>query len=574
MKTNLNKKTENQLKNDIIFILQAFTQERVLKLSSNSKANDYCGFLLVNLKTINKLQINTFLKDYILLLECENVPVLKIKDVLLIYKLWIRDRSLINVLISLFSKINIKYYHSEFYDAIFLIFSKYSISAFKTIDILIILFKGIECNKQNLSLCLKTIDLWSIIVQKIELLNRVEFIEEELKSIKNFVLCVKGKIFNTSYEKIDFLFSHIYNKGSLNLRFPILLNKKNFFNRMKVISQLPKYIYMNASLSEMLHFSKIYSLCPDFFNARIKTFPPEKQNANFNEIIAWFFEDYHFPKVLISKYIYTESENNADMITWLFKGNNLRNYSNLPISLTKRASHFITTLYVTEEFIEICTENFNVNRILYYAQLRVNGANIDFAKEASKILENKAYITDKNQWINHFTKLNKIGITHIELENCVDYLNYIGNFSVLKNISKDKLLDDVNYWHELLSSSNYSLLKKNLKLPNYGVKGFEFIVKDEKYFIKQIMTTRELLEEGITMKHCVFSHLQNCLKSKLAIYSLQKTIGSLECKRLLTIELVLKSIVQARGKCNRLYTSEELNIMKMWASQENLKIAV
>lgn len=574
MKAKISKFSDDDTKAAVISILRKFILTGEALPSSGNKAHDYCRFLIVSLRSENKSGLMQFLHDYVRLLQCENIPLMKPDQNLLVYRQWARNHFFIDRLCSLMSKIKIREHHANIFNAILLCVSKNPTTAIRLTDVLVELFKGIECNKHSLNLCMKILDLWRTIIIKLIDKNVDQVLYREHNAIITFVRYVKTNLFKTGNEKIDFICSELNGKTILHYEHPILLNKRDFYSKMKIVSHLPMWLYKQSSLSAMLHFSHVYFLCPAFFNSRMYLLQTEYIKERSTDLISFFFQDYHFPQVLVGQKIDKETDNYKDIITWLLKGNNLRNFPGLPITLTKKASHFLTHLHETEEWNQISPFKNTIYQLLFYAQLRVNGAEVSFASEASWILKNKTYLGDKNQWIGVFTQLCRLGVSHDQIEYCVDYLNYRGDVSFLNKISIVRLLDEVNHWHIATCSNSYDLLNKNLAIPYYGVKNFEYKTGDEKYVITQVKSTRELFEEGLSMKHCVYSYLRGCLTSGLAIYSLQKHTKNGEKIRLVTIELISRLIVQARGKYNRFYTREEMNILQMWAQQENLKIAV
>lgn len=87
----------------------------------------------------------------------------------------------------------------------------------------------------------------------------------------------------------------------------------------------------------------------------------------------------------------------------------------------------------------------------------------------------------------------------------------------------------------------------------------------------ELTNTKELRQEGKTLKHCVSSYSKSCKNGICSIFSYRvKEFNSLVTKSLLTIEVRNKSIVQVRGKNNRLATKEEKNVIKSWANKYDL----
>lgn len=82
---------------------------------------------------------------------------------------------------------------------------------------------------------------------------------------------------------------------------------------------------------------------------------------------------------------------------------------------------------------------------------------------------------------------------------------------------------------------------------------------------------RELAVEGRAMKHCVYSYAEDVECGDSSIWSLRR-----EGKRKLTVEVEnkRKEIAEARGKLNRIPTAKEIEILELWAGENNLKMSL
>ena len=83
--------------------------------------------------------------------------------------------------------------------------------------------------------------------------------------------------------------------------------------------------------------------------------------------------------------------------------------------------------------------------------------------------------------------------------------------------------------------------------------------------IKELTSSRELYNEGRKMHHCVGSYAQNCHMGCIHIFSY--TIND---ENTLTIETDRSQILQIRGKCNRLPSTNEKSIINRWAKKFNI----
>ena len=80
--------------------------------------------------------------------------------------------------------------------------------------------------------------------------------------------------------------------------------------------------------------------------------------------------------------------------------------------------------------------------------------------------------------------------------------------------------------------------------------------------IRELISGIELFDEGQNMQHCVGGYSRSCVEGYSAIFSL-----TLDGQRSITIEVNAKTkdIVQARGKFNRLPTTKESEIIRLWS---------
>ena len=95
------------------------------------------------------------------------------------------------------------------------------------------------------------------------------------------------------------------------------------------------------------------------------------------------------------------------------------------------------------------------------------------------------------------------------------------------------------------------------------------------YTIRQLNKQRQLFAEGSAMSHCVASYIGKCVRGDCSIWSMEAHSVCTAGSRLLTIEInSSNTIVQARGKCNRLPTAEEIRLLRIWMYQAGLKSLV
>lgn len=101
---------------------------------------------------------------------------------------------------------------------------------------------------------------------------------------------------------------------------------------------------------------------------------------------------------------------------------------------------------------------------------------------------------------------------------------------------------------------------------------------DEAWFITEILTARELRDEGTRMGHCVWSYGNHIVSGHTSIWSVVMEDGKGPTGRwhMVTVEVSnnSKRIVQARGRFNRSITSRELQVLTRWANANGLTISL
>ena len=131
------------------------------------------------------------------------------------------------------------------------------------------------------------------------------------------------------------------------------------------------------------------------------------------------------------------------------------------------------------------------------------------------------------------------------------------NFS-MKSRSIPKLLRRVEEWNAQLRKEA-KMRRREWK--NSGLGEFSCAEEEERtggvlyWTIQELLSTRELNEEGKAMRHCVGSYSNRCNKGQMSIWSVQVEEEPNEPRRVMTIAIDNKRriITQARGRCNALH---------------------
>jgi hypothetical protein len=126
-------------------------------------------------------------------------------------------------------------------------------------------------------------------------------------------------------------------------------------------------------------------------------------------------------------------------------------------------------------------------------------------------------------------------------------------------------------WHRelrLMRVGNYS---RTFNLPKSEINTYKTKFQDKKYKIVQLLTNKDLIEEGRTLSHCVGTYTNNCIDRGSYIFSLCLEQENEKNTPLITIEVNANTIRQKKGKRNRTCSKEEDYIIRKWAKENKLK---
>ncbi|EAQ77869.1 PcfJ domain-containing protein [Blastopirellula marina] len=148
------------------------------------------------------------------------------------------------------------------------------------------------------------------------------------------------------------------------------------------------------------------------------------------------------------------------------------------------------------------------------------------------------------------------------------------NFT-MKGRTPEALLRQVNRWHAGLDSTFA------FDVPQWkpsGLPSFDWLDKswdghDQWWSIREVCTAKELVAEGRKMHHCVASYASTCVRGARSIWRMEVESCGMHVKVLtLEVDPQTRTIVQARGKFNRLATDQEKDVLRRWASSVGLKL--
>jgi hypothetical protein len=145
-------------------------------------------------------------------------------------------------------------------------------------------------------------------------------------------------------------------------------------------------------------------------------------------------------------------------------------------------------------------------------------------------------------------------------------------FSV-KGRTMEALLRQSTQWHQTTQKTKKVSQEtwKNSEIAPYAYEGVnaEGIVIGPKITIHELVTVRDLQDEGRALHHCVSSYAYSCVNGHCSIWSLR-----MDGKRLVTLEMNQnKTIVQGRGLCNRSMTANEKTHILAWGKTTGVHLS-
>ena len=272
-------------------------------------------------------------------------------------------------------------------------------------------------------------------------------------------------------------------------------------------------------------------------------------------------------------------------------GKNIRT-ADLPLKLSEKAAHHV----------QFAPANFSAFGGLRWGQLRALNAapNLIRAVVATPLGEN---FEQEEFWVSvlHFF-VNDPMLDAAHIGPIVDYIRHRKfvpqviaqpdgtllaeppepNFS-MKGRTPEALLRRVEEWHRTLIHEQKVVAKQ------WGPAPLNPLFYKEpperggvplEWSIHELRTTSELSAEGRAMSHCVGTYVASCLSGSLSVWSLRLKEGAGLPRRVMTIAVShsKRSIIEARGKCNKLPGDRKApprldaapRILKLWMDAQAL----
>jgi hypothetical protein len=331
------------------------------------------------------------------------------------------------------------------------------------------------------------------------------------------------------------------------------------FNRLPDLSKTQiEYSYKDRNIGENHFFKLIYNLFTDFG-------------------ISYFFISHFINgslKIQEKEWFYN-----------VLQGGNLVYSKNLPCILTKKSAHFFNTMpeqwknNAFESTFEspkrlygISSRNYTLTQCLIYCSIYFDVRDEIYTQE---VLRNIRRIDQLDFWITTLCKLYHKGLRDVYVNQVIDYIEdqvFRRRRNIDFNTKKlSNLLEEVNTWHEELRLMRQGNYRRTYYLPKSDINTYKIEYKGRRFKVMQLLTNKELIEEGRTLSHCVGTYTDNCIDRGSYIFSMRLEREDEVTLPLITIEVNANTIRQKKGKWNRSCSEEEDYIIRNWAKENELK---
>ena len=543
-------------------LLQTLENKSLIKLST-SKIENYINGLIISLGSVNKQYVSSFLIDFEKLSRTCDFGLLN-KDLFIkIYKSWIYNKNIFQWFEYINSNLsNIDKQTNEFWEPYIqqsIVTENKIQQLYSNVDFIAYLtkLKLINTNLDHENNKLINRILSYNITYSISNHKNLNCLKKENKIIihwfkkvntSNNSTTLKNKIY--SRYKTDLSIGYQYTKikkivdlldSSLESDYMLFLNKYDFERIAFLYEHKP-------SLFENLHLHK----------QKIKS----KQ-----ELINFFFNDFIIPTIFINRFFFQETYkiSKTEMVWFIhvLKGHSFTTISSSPFTISKACA--LAFLNLEDD------HSLSISNLLLSCMLTTNGIdNKQFINTLIKYIEPEDNL---NFIVKYLPVFYKNELLTSEIQYLITYLrdqymqNYSGQKIVFKNFNE--LIQQSYYYFRLKQFKEKTNHYPFFKYANVDYKYFSLKINDIRYSINVIKNWRSLKLEALSQQHCVESYHRNCSNGSTTIFSMKKSENNSKQINLLTIEVEDNKIIQIRGFKNRPAKPKELEIIAIWAKENN-----
>lgn len=320
---------------------------------------------------------------------------------------------------------------------------------------------------------------------------------------------------------------------------------------------------------------------PETFHARSKN-----RRRRFGALARHLCARYPVPDFLDAAWMRTDeaAEGLRDWFLHLGRGGNLRTM-HTPVPVTKRVAHFFCQ----------APSQVSVEQALRWGQVRALGGSMALARAviATSLGEDFRHEGFWQSALRFFVAQDELRtadvgpIVDYARQQCLEPLEVVRpngkvivqpppkpNFT-FRGRTLPGLLRAVDRWHVQLGRISGG--REAWRPTAYGDyeersgsrdKGTQKIWR-----IVELNTSKQLAAEGHKLRHCVVTYIAACRSGTCSIWSMTLETANSH-RRVQTIEVSQHgTIVQSRGRANRLPSEQIRGVIRRWAAQEGLRIA-
>jgi hypothetical protein len=377
-------------------------------------------------------------------------------------------------------------------------------------------------------------------------------------------------------DKVLDAISEVYNSHYIcnkEIKWPDDETKNTFLDLIIILQQKTK-LFVDCTF--IFPIAKVV-IEKDSWIRSYETWEPKSYNADkqFSSLLRHLFTKYKIPAFLDSLWFKTIEDSSTKNHFWFIyvcSGKNITTCSDFMkyYPMTKKIAHY---------FMQ-APNDFTIKQAYSYGKFISLGATMRLVKALIPTKLAFSFNNDeefKNSIVKFF-----IANPMLDYSQIGPIIDYIWNQKyevqrggqgrvVQPNFSMtgrtvESLLRQVEHWHKQLTKVKGG----KVSWEHSSISDFVLEEGSEKntktWVIRELLNSKELIEEGRVMRHCVASYASSCSVGSNFIWSL-----SLNDEKLLTIEVSkLRRVGQIRGFANRMAAQKEKSIISQWAKKENL----
>lgn len=344
-------------------------------------------------------------------------------------------------------------------------------------------------------------------------------------------------------------------------------------------SKAEEYIRDNEHFERC--FSAILHKREKFFRP-IKDWKPQGKSGHalFISLANHVFAKYKTPQFLWNEFIMANLPY-QDAVIHIATGGSLYSLvkdKTFPVQLTRQMCHLFLqapstcTLPMAVRYAQVL--GFGGNKRLWEAIAHAI-PNIVPARYGYDANINEDLFATEIQWFCNQSMLdpNQVKPIHDYIAHCCRQAAAENKTYSLKGRNADSIIRQMQDWH-----ANLNKMKVG-RFNAFKPSGFEEGTYDfsregttEVWRVREILTAKELQEEGRRQSHCVFSYAHAIEKGRCSIWVLtQETFENNWAECTIEIDNANRKLVQVRGRYNRPPTVKQNQVLTRWATEKGLR---